>query len=92
MTANQYEWTEAKNELVDAVKQLGFLEERGVEMAKTLGSPQAMRRMMGYLYNVKPRSVELLVDEMLAIRSEIDAWKKKKASGEANAKYNGMLY
>ena len=92
MTANQYEWTEAKNELVDAVKQLGFLEELGVEMAKTLGSPQAMRRMMGYLYNVKPRSVELLVDEMLAIRSEIDAWKKKKASGEANAKYNEILY
>ena len=92
MTADQYEWLRAKDQVVDAVKQLGFLEELGVEMAKTLGSPQAMRRMMGYLYNVKPRSVELLVDEMLAIRSEIDAWKKKKASGEANAKYNGMLY
>ena len=92
MTANRYEWTKAKNELVDAVKQPGFPEELGVEIAKNLGSPQAMRRMIGYLYNVKPRSVELLVDEMLAIRSEIDAWKKKKASGEANAKYNGILY
>ena len=92
MTTNQYEWTKARDELVDAVKQLGFPEELGTEIAQNLGSPKAMRRMTGYLYNVKPKSAELIVDEMLAIRSEIDAWKKKKASGEANAKYNGMLY
>ena len=29
---------------------------------------------------------------MLAIRSEIDAWKEKKAGEEANARYNEMLY
>ena len=33
-----------------------------------------------------------VVDEMLAIRSEIDAWRDKKASEEANAAYNEMLY
>ena len=92
MTANRYEWTKAKNELVDAVKQPGFPEELGTEIAQNLGSPKAMRRMTGYLYNVKPKSAELIVDEMLAICSEIDAWKEKKASGEANIKYNGMLY
>ena len=32
------------------------------------------------------------MDEMLAIRSEIDVWKEKKASEEANARYNEMLY
>ena len=31
-------------------------------------------------------------DEMLAICSEIDAWRDKKASEEANARYNEMLY
>lgn len=29
---------------------------------------------------------------MLAICSEIDAWRDKKASEEANARYNEMLY
>ena len=44
--------------------------------------------MISYLHYVKPKTEELVVDEMLAIRSEIDAWKDKKASEEANARYN----
>ena len=51
-----------------------------------------MERMIAYLRNVKPRSAELVVDEMLAIRSEIDAWREKKATEEANEAYNEMLY
>ena len=31
-------------------------------------------------------------EEELAICSDIDAWKKKKAVEEANAKYNELLY
>ncbi|ETP70940.1 hypothetical protein UYO_3118 [Lachnospiraceae bacterium JC7] len=34
----------------------------------------------------------LVVDEMLAICSEIERWREKKATEEANAKYNEMLY
>jgi hypothetical protein len=37
---------------------------------------------------VKPKKAELVVDEMLAICSEIAAWKEKKASIAANANYN----
>ncbi len=92
MTSNQYEWTQARDELVDSIKQLGFPEELGYEVAKNLGSPKAMRRMNSYLYYVKPQRVELVVDEMLAIRSEIEDWRDKKASQEANEKYNQMLY
>ena len=92
MTDNQREWTRAKEQLVSAVKQLGFPEELGEQNAKQLGSPKAMNRMLSYLYNVKPRSAELIVDEMLAICSDIDRWKDKKASEEANARYNEILY
>ena len=92
MTANQREWTDARDELVYSIKQLGFPEELGHEVAKNLGSPKAMRRMNSYLYHVKPQRVELVVDEMLAIKSEIDVWRDKKASLEANEKYNQMLY
>ena len=35
--------------------------------------------------------VEEVVDEMLAIRTEIESWRSKKESREANAKYNEML-
>lgn len=92
MTDNQREWGRTKDQLVSAIKQLGFPEELGEQIAKQLGSPKAMNRMLSYLYNVKPRSVELVVDEMLAICSEIDAWRDKKESEEANARYNEMLY
>lgn len=92
MTENQYEWLRAKDQLVDAVKQLGFPEELGLEIAKNLGSPRAMGRMTGYLCHVKPKKAEMIVDEMLAICSETDIWKEKKAYEEANVKYNEILY
>ena len=88
---NRVEWAKTKNELVRAVVDLGFPEELGEQIAKQLGSPKAMNRMLGYLYNVKPKTAELIVDEMLAICSEIDTWREKKASEEANAYYNDIL-
>ena len=88
----QREWARAKDALVAAVVQLGFPEELGQQIAKQLGSPKAMSRMMGYLVNVRPGSAELIVDEMLAICSDIDRWRDKKACEEANAKYNELLY
>lgn len=91
MTYEQREWSRSRDELVKKIVDLGFPEELGNEVAKNLGSPKAMQRMMGYLYNVKPRSAELIVDEMLAICSDIDRWKEKKASEEANARYNEVL-
>ena len=61
-------------------------------IAKYLGSPKAIDRMTAYLDCEKPREINLVVDEMLAIRSEVDAWKEKKASEKANARYNEILY
>ena len=53
-----------------------------------LGSPKAMERMISYLHNVKPNKAELIVDEALAIFSDIDRCRNKKAAEEANARYN----
>jgi CRISPR/Cas system CMR subunit Cmr4 (Cas7 group RAMP superfamily) len=92
MSETKHEWALAKNELVDAIKGLGFPEELGNEVAKNLGSPKAMNRMCSYLYNVKPQKAELIVDEMLAIRSDIQRWKEKKEVEAANAWYNEFLY
>ena len=63
-----------------------------LQVAKMLGSPKAMERMRAYLYNVKPKSAELIVDEALAICSDIERWRDKKAAEEANMRYNEILY
>lgn len=88
---NRAEWARSHDEVVKAVRELGFPEALGDQVARQLGSPKAMERMLAYLYNVKPRSAELIVDEMLAICSDIDRWRDKKASEEANARYNEIL-
>ena len=92
MTTNRMVWARTKDDLVQTVVHLGFPAALGEAAAKHLGSPKAMERMISYLNYVKPKSEELLVDEMLAIRSEVDAWREKKAGEEANAAYNEMLY
>ena len=91
MTTNRELWVRTKDELVRSVERLGFPAELGSAVAKHLGSPKSMERMISYLDYVKPKSEELIVDEMLAIRSEVDAWKEKKASEAANARYNEIL-
>ena len=92
MSEVQREWAMTKARLVSAIKNLGFPEALGEQIAIHLGSPKAMERMLAYLNYVKPRSEELIVDEMLAICSDIDAWKAKKAAEEANVRYNEILY
>ena len=91
MNANQRAWARARDELVGSMLELGFPKELGDEVAKNLGSPKAMNRMTAYLHYVKPRKAELVVDEMLAIMSEIEAWRDKKESQRANERYNEIL-
>ena len=86
------EWLDARSDLIRVITSLGFPEELGNELAKNLGSPKAIDRMTAYLINEKPRSAEIIVDEMLAIKTDIDTWRQKKESIEANAKYNENRY
>ncbi len=88
MMDTKRDWARKRDQLVGAVTDLGFPEELGEAVARGLGSEKAMERMLGYLRNVKPKTAELIVDEMLAIQSEIDAWKEKKAAEAANENYN----
>ena len=85
------EWLYSKEQMTKELLSLGYPESLSDEIAKNLGSPKAMDRMSSYLRYVKPQKVELVVDEMLAICSEINAWKDKKSSEEANSKYNDWL-
>ena len=88
----QRNWIIAKKRMMDALTRLGFPEALGDQIIRNLGSPKAMERMTSYLNNVKPKKAELVVDEMLAICSDIARWKDKKESERANARYNEVLY
>ena len=91
MATNREEWIQARNGLAVAVALLGYPEEFADLLAKQLGSPKAMDRMASYLNHARPGSMEMIVDEMLAIRAEIDAWRQKKESREAQAGYSAWL-
>ncbi len=92
MTFEQKEWAIARDNLVHMIISLDFPEELGNEIANMLRSPKAIRRMTSYLCQTHPKSAEEIVDEMLAIKSEIDAWRERKEAQNANAKYNEMRY
>ncbi|MBQ9008656.1 MAG: hypothetical protein IJ088_04910 [Clostridia bacterium] len=91
MTESQRIWAEARDRLVASITALGYSKELGVLIAEQLKSPRAMDRMNAYVKGVRPTSEEMLVDEMLAICSDVDAWKERKKSQEAQARYNAWL-
>ena len=92
VSKNRLEWSMAKADLCREVRSLGFPAEFADLLAKELGSPRAISRMTAYLRRTKPHSVEMIVDEMLAISAEVKAWREKKESEEAQASYNAFLY
>ncbi len=85
-------WVSARDALVGELASLGFPAELGDAIARHLGSPKAIDRMSAYLRYMQPTDVRVVVDEMLAIRAEIDAWREKKAGLEANARCNELLW
>ena len=91
LTPNQRIWVLSRNQLAAAVSSLGYPEEFADLLAKQLGSPRGIDRLTSYLYQAKPGTVEMIIDEMLAIRSDIDAWREKKENREALSGYNGWL-
>ena len=51
MISNRVIWARTRDELVRAIEELGFPAELGEAIAKHLGSPKAMERMIAYLNN-----------------------------------------
>ena len=92
MTEYQQLWAQARDRLAVALSAAGYPEELSEIMAKHLRSPKAIDRMVSYIRQAHPRTEEMLVDEMLAICAEIETWRQKKESQEAQARYNSWLY
>ena len=91
VTPNQQLWSQARDRLARSVAGLGYPEEFAGLLAGQLGSPKAVRRMASYLDLACPGSLEEIIDEMLAICAEIEAWRQKKESRAARAGYGAWL-
>ena len=91
MTANREMWVSAKARLMAASASLGLPEEFADLLARQLGSPRAMDRMASYLRQAHPRTMEMIIDEMLAICADAEAWREKKESQRAQAGYSAWL-
>ena len=92
MTEAQRIWVQARDRLADAVECIGFPRALGDLLAQQLKSPRGMDRMQRYLLQVRPSSMEMIADELVAICDEMEKWREKKASQEAQATYNTMLF
>lgn len=91
MTPNQRIWAFSRDRLASAVSSLGYPAEFADILARQLKSPKAIDRMTAYVEQAHPETVEMIVDEMLAICAEIDAWRDKKEVREAQWGYNAWL-
>ena len=91
MTEQQAVFSQARDRLVQAVTTCGFPAELGELCARQIGSPKGIDRLTSYVRNVRPRSEEMLVDEMLAISDQIRRWREKKESEAAQWKYSMWL-
>ena len=89
---NRIIWEQSRDALVAVIVSLGFPAELGEMIARHLGSPKAIGRMTAYLQYERPTDDRMIVDEMLAISEEIEAWREKKNSRASNAAYNELLY
>lgn len=80
-----------RDELTSALTELGYPAGLGDIIAEHIGSPKGIERMTAYLRYVRPEKLELIVDEMLSIKSDIDSWREKKEMERANSVYNQVL-
>ena len=91
MTPNQILRARSRDNLVTAVNNLVFPSKLADLLARDLGSPKAIDRMASYVRQAKPRSEEMLIDEMIAIKAEIETRREREEAREAQARQHARL-
>ena len=83
---------DAYDDLLAAVRELGYPEELGAALAAGLGGDWSMKRMAGYLRGARPRSMEEIADEMVAIldhrRSIVERKRAEQSQEQLTRFYN----
>lgn len=82
---------EYRQKLIREIRRMGYPEELGALIAGELGTEKTMARMLSYLHQAKPVKAEEIVDEMLAIEADRDAWVSRKKAEYYNRRHNELL-
>lgn len=90
-TTAQEAYLRSREELIRAVAELGFPAEFGELIARELRGGPWIRRMISYLHNVRPKRIEQVADELIALKDDYENWVRKKQAEESNAVYNAWL-
>ena len=78
-------------ELQAAVAAIGYPQELALVLADELRGEKSMRRMAAYLRAARPKSMEEIADEMLAIIEQRNTWVNKIISEQAQSSFNEFL-
>ena len=82
---------DAYGDLLAAVTAIGYPQDLATVLADELRGEKSMRRMAAYLRAARPKTMEEIADEMLAIIEQRDAWVKKKITERAQSSFNEFL-
>ena len=82
---------DAYDDLMAAVSSIGFPQDLGMVLADELRGEKSMRRMAAYLRAARPKTMEEIADEMIAIIEQRDTWVKKKIAEHARSSFNEFL-
>ena len=81
-----------RQRVIDAIDALGFGRQFGALIADELRTEYALRRMLGYLKQAKPRRAEDVADELVAIDADRSRLAEKKLAERSNAAYHAYLW
>ena len=81
----------AYEDLLAAVTALGYPQDLATVLADELRGEKSVRRMAAYLRAARPKTMEEIADEMIAIIEQRDTWVKKKISERAQSSFNEFL-
>ena len=77
--------------LVRTMEGMGFPAEFGETVADVLGTEKQMFRMVSWLVQYKPGTVEEIADELISIKEEFQRYRNKKMSEYYNMKNNELM-
>ncbi len=82
---------DAYEDLLAAVTAIGYPRDLATVLADELRGEKSMCRMAAYLRAARPKTMDEIADEMLAIIEQRNTWVKKKITEHAQSSFNEFL-
>ena len=80
-----------KDELMHTLDALGYPREFGVLLISELKYDKAVSRLLSYIRQFKPKTADVIVDEMLAIKSDFEKYRNSALMEYTNRKNNELM-